>query len=204
MSGPPPKPTALRRAEGNRGKRGYNHHEPVITGGIPDCPAHLGAEAQVEWHRLAEALHEAGVLTFADRAALAAYCQCYGRWVEAEERLAATPTMLKTPSGYVQQSPWLAVANKQLELMGRYMAELGLTPAARSRIVALRDVAPEPDKVNKVEFVVIYEDAQGRHREQPLACSAAKGADAAPCGQESLPRWTEDGRMVISGDDAKL
>ena len=35
-----------------------------------------------------------------------------------------TPVMLKTPSGYVQQSPWLSVANKQLELMGRYTTEL--------------------------------------------------------------------------------
>ena len=41
---------------------------------------------------------------------------------------------MKTPSGYIQQSPWLLIANKQLEIMGRYMVELGLTPAARSRI----------------------------------------------------------------------
>jgi P27 family predicted phage terminase small subunit len=75
-----------------------------------------------------------GVLTLVDRAALAAYCQAYGRWVEAEEKLKETPVLLKTPSGYVQQSPWLSVANKQLELMGRYMAELGMTPASRSRV----------------------------------------------------------------------
>ncbi len=54
-----------------------------------------------------------GVLTTVDRAALAAYCQAYGRWVEAEEKLKETPTMFRTPGGYVQQSPWLAVANKQ-------------------------------------------------------------------------------------------
>ena len=81
-------------------------------------------------------LYEAGLLSLADRAALAAYCQAYGRWVEAEERLKDTPTLLKTPSGYAQQSPWLTVANKQLELMGRYMSELGLTPVARTRLAA--------------------------------------------------------------------
>ena len=74
------------------------------------------------------------MLTTFDRAALAAYCQAWGRWVEAEERLRETPPLVKTPSGYVQQSPWLTIANKQLELMGRYMVELGLTPAARSRL----------------------------------------------------------------------
>ena len=76
------------------------------------------------------------MLTTFDRAALAAYCQAWGRWVEAEERLRETPPLIKTPSGYVQQSPWLPIANKQLELMGRYMVELGMTPAARSRVLA--------------------------------------------------------------------
>jgi hypothetical protein len=37
-------------------------------------------------------------------------------------------------SGYIQQSPWLGIADKQLELVDRYMVELGLTPAARSRV----------------------------------------------------------------------
>jgi P27 family predicted phage terminase small subunit len=100
---------------------------------LPRCPNHLNDVARKEWRRLATPLHDAGILTLADRAALAAYCVAYARWVEAEEKLAETPTLLKTPSGYVQQSPWLTVANKQMELMGRYMSELGLTPVARTR-----------------------------------------------------------------------
>jgi P27 family predicted phage terminase small subunit len=60
----------------------------------------------------------------------------YGRWEEAEEKLKETLPTIRTPSGYVQQSPWMPVANKQMVLMGKYMAELGLTPAARSRMVS--------------------------------------------------------------------
>lgn len=134
MRGRKPKPTALRRLEGNPGKRAWNHDEPVLPEGLPDCPDHLSEPARGEWERLAGVLHEAGLLTLADRAALAAYCQCWGRWVEAEEKLRELPAMVRAPSGYVQQNPWMSVANKQLELMGRYMAELGLTPAARSRV----------------------------------------------------------------------
>ena len=103
---------------------------------LPRCPAHLNPPAAAEWRRLAKALQRAGVLTTFDRAALAAYCQAWGRWVEAEERLRETPPLVKTPSGYVQQSPWLTIVHKQLEIMGRYMVELGLTPAARSRVMA--------------------------------------------------------------------
>jgi P27 family predicted phage terminase small subunit len=113
---------------------------------LPSCPPHLSPAAAAEWRRLAKALQRAGVLTRFDRAALAAYCQAYGRWVEAEEQLRETPTLYKTPSGHVQQSPWLSIANKQLELMGRYMTELGLTPAARSRVfsTAMRPMEEEP------------------------------------------------------------
>ena len=136
MTGRKPQPTALRRLNGNPGKRGYNPAEPVPPPGLPDCPGHLSEDARAEWHRIAGALHAMGVLTVVDRAALAAYCQAWGRWVEAEEKLKVTPPMIRTPSGHVQQSPWMSVANKQLELMGRYMAELGITPAARSRVIA--------------------------------------------------------------------
>ena len=59
----------------------------------------------------------------------------YGRWVDAEERLRENPMLFKTPSGYVKQSPWLDIINKQLELMGRYLVELGMTPASRSRVM---------------------------------------------------------------------
>ncbi len=119
------------------------------------CPSHLNPAGTAEWRRIAKALQRAGVLTGFDRAAFAAYFQAYGRWVEAEERLKETPALYKTPSGYVQQSPWLTIANKQLELMGRYMVELGLTPAARSRVMSdspIRPqyrVAPEPIRIER-------------------------------------------------------
>lgn len=154
MKGRKPKPTALKRAQGNPGKRALNHAEPQPPEGLPDCPPHLSEAAQAEWHRLAQALHDMGVLTMADRAALAAYCQAWGRWVEAEEKLQTTPAMIRTPSGYVQQSPWMSVANKQLELMGRYMAELGLTPAARSRIAVPGD-AGEPHRIGRVDRIIL-------------------------------------------------
>lgn len=52
--------------------------------------------------------------------------------------------MLKTPAGYVQISPWLTIANKERELMARYMAELGLTPSARSRLAIQIPNGPKP------------------------------------------------------------
>ena len=42
--------------------------------------------------------------------------------------------MVKSPSGYPMQSPYVAIANRQAEILMRIAAEFGFTPASRSRI----------------------------------------------------------------------
>jgi Phage terminase, small subunit len=49
---------------------------------------------------------------------------------------------VKSPTGYPMQSPYLAIANRQAELMMRIASEFGFTPASRSRISA-----PPPDQL---------------------------------------------------------
>ncbi|AZQ67636.1 phage terminase small subunit P27 family [Silicimonas algicola] len=144
MRGPKPRPAR---------PAGKDDTHAVTPDALPRCPAHLGPVARKEWRRLAAPLHKLGILTVADRAAFAAYCQAWERWVEAEEQLQKTPMLLKTPSGYVQQSPWLSIANKQMELMARYMAELGLTPSARRRVMPEGIEANEP----LIIFKTVYE-----------------------------------------------
>lgn len=146
------KPYATRKGEAT---------QPVPPDALPRCPPHLSDVARKEWRRLARPLHEMGVLSVTDRAALAAYCQAWARWVEAEQHLQKGPPLLKTPSGYVQQSPWLAIANKQLEIMGRYMAELGLTPSARARL----RVPGQPDGPESFTCRIVFEDDDGRYRD---------------------------------------
>ncbi len=144
MKGRRPKPTHLKVITGNLGKRPLNAREAKPPIALPTCPAHLCPSAKAEWKRLARQLHDIGLLNSLDRTALAAYCQAYGRWVEAERKLKETPAILKMPSGYLQQNPWLTIANKQLELMARFMVELGLTPSARCRIAVDVPGRPKP------------------------------------------------------------
>ena len=134
MRGRTPKPTAVKLLEGNRGKRPLPSGEPRPPTGAPTCPAHLNPTAKAEWRRVVHSLRELSLITTFDRAALASYCQAYGHWVEAERNLRNSPMLLRMPSGYIQQNPWLTIANKQLELMHRYITEFGFTPAARTRI----------------------------------------------------------------------
>ena len=63
----------IRELEGNPGKRPLNDREPTPPPGVPDCPEYLDDDARAEWFRTAGVLNEMGLLSRADRSALAAY-----------------------------------------------------------------------------------------------------------------------------------
>lgn len=132
--GTKPKPTALRVIEGNPGKRALPKNEPKPANVIPSCPPHLKAEAKKEWRRVTKHLKQLGIIAHIDRGALAAYCQAWARWVEAEERLAESQDIVKTKGGNVIQNPYLAVANRAQEQMVKIAAEFGMTPSSRTRV----------------------------------------------------------------------
>ena len=135
-AGRKPKPSAIKILEGNPGKRPLNQNEPKPQKKAPPCPKWLEPEAKKEWKRLARTLEAMGVLTEADMAAFAGYCQAYARWKEAEERITDRGLIIRTPSGYPQQVPYISIAQQYLKLMQQFAEQFGLTPAARSRIIA--------------------------------------------------------------------
>jgi P27 family predicted phage terminase small subunit len=143
MRGRRPKPSRIKILAGNPGKRPMNTNEPRPEPMVPDCPSELGPTARQEWERLAGELGRLRILTVLDRAALAAYCNAYGLWAEATEAIQKYGTMVKSPTGYPIQSPYVSIANRQAEIMIRIASEFGFTPASRSRITIA--VNAEPD-----------------------------------------------------------
>lgn len=129
-----PKPTHLRLIEGNPGKRPLLENEPKPRPVAPTCPAWLNTKAKKEWQRVVPELKALGLLTVVDGAALAGYCQAYARWREAEEAIEKYGMIGKTESGYVQQLPYVSIAQKSAQLMKAFATEFGLTPSSRSRI----------------------------------------------------------------------
>ena len=142
MRGRRPKPTRLKILTGNPGKHPLNQNEPRPSPEIPDCPPELGPVARREWDRLVAELEKLKLLTNLDRAALAAYCGAYALWSEATEAIQKFGTMVKSPSGYPIQSPYVSIANRQAELMMRISSEFGFTPASRSRIAVPNSAEP--------------------------------------------------------------
>ena len=145
MRGPAPKPSSIRMLEGNAAKRPMPSNEPSPLAGEPDMPLHLDREARREWKRLVPILLSMRVLTVADGVALANLCQAYSMLVRAHQAMqqaakaGGSGLLMKTPSGYVQQSPLIGIINSQVEIINRISREFGLTPASRTRVATMND-----------------------------------------------------------------
>lgn len=143
-SGRKPSPTALKLVKGNPGKRALNKKEAKLDLAEPTPPEFLNTDAKVEWGRVVGTLYRAGLMTELDRAVLAAYCQAYGRWAQAERALSRMADkdeynralMVKTHNGTAIQNPLVGTANKAKADMVRYALEFGMTPSARSKVNA--------------------------------------------------------------------
>lgn len=136
--GPAPKATITKIRNGNRGHEArlmenYNR-EPQPPPAIPPCPEFLDPVAQAEWRRIAPHLKEEQLLTHIDRATLAAYCQCWARWQQAEAVIETEGLTITGPTGWVQPAPAVGISLKMLTAMKGYAVQLGLSPSARSRI----------------------------------------------------------------------
>jgi P27 family predicted phage terminase small subunit len=134
----------LKLLRGNRGHQVLNKNEPQppIPPEPPEPPAFLSGYARDEWHRLAEGLHRLGLLTRLDVMTFSTYCTSIGRWVAAEQALAAMAERdpesgaltIRSATGCVMMNPLLRVAVASASDAVRYAAEFGLSPAARSRV----------------------------------------------------------------------
>lgn len=140
-----PKPTPLRLAlVRGRPEHKMPKREKVIDAplGAPPAPEHLSEEARIEWDRIVTVLMGLKLMSPIDRAPLAAYCEAYGRWVQAERALRKMAEkdaltrglVIKTTGGNLIQNPLVGTANKAMADMVRYAAEFGMTPSARARL----------------------------------------------------------------------
>ena len=94
----------------------------------------MDARAKREWRRIVKVLDSIGLLTQADMAALAGYCQSYSRWVAAEKVIQDKGLTIDMPSGYSQPRPEVTISQKERQAMMQFGARLGLSPSDRGRM----------------------------------------------------------------------
>jgi len=136
MAGRRPTPTQLKILNGNPGKRAIRTDEPNPAQASKVCPEFLTGDAAAEWDRVVGELVDCGILTLPDLKTLEAYCVVYGQWREIQERMKSEDWVVTTASGGEKLNPLLTYGNTCLDQMRKYLIEMGMTPAARSRVRA--------------------------------------------------------------------
>lgn len=129
-----PKPTEQKKLEGNPGKRALNDQEPQPDVAIPECPPHLEGEARKEYQRITAELVKLKILSEVDRAALVAYCQAWGDYVQATKEIKKEGEVLYSDKGNAYINPWKNIQTSAMDRMLRFSAEFGMTPSSRTRI----------------------------------------------------------------------
>lgn len=140
--GPAPKPTALKVAQGNPGRRQLNDNEPVPPPGDVAPPSWLSAVGREVWAQLAPTMIPMRVLTTADVWTFARYCEAFARYLELRQFLASkgsasTVYPVKDADGnvrYMLEIPQAAEYRQLHKMLLALEREFGLTPSARSRI----------------------------------------------------------------------
>lgn len=139
----PPKPTALRLIEGNRGKRALPKQEPdpaYLNDLTP--PAWMPADAARVWNDLAPKLRAARLLTEVDAYLLAMGCVSVAQYQNALARTGAAlvkSKMVQDDDGNPvetgeQVNPWFIAQSMSFKQIMTIFREFGLSPAARTRI----------------------------------------------------------------------
>lgn len=141
----PPKPTALKVIEGNRGKRSTGKQEPDPEY-LEDlgAPGWLNPSARAVWEEVAPHLAKAKLLTKVDVQLLAMGCVSIAQYRQAVSKCCDDLVKVKRVQDValdggasddpVNVNPWLIVQSMSFKQAMAVFREFGMSPAARTRI----------------------------------------------------------------------
>ena len=134
MRGRKPKPTWLKVIGGNPGRRPLNYDEPRPEGELSSAPEWLTDSQRAVWEK-AIADTPTGLLRRVDESVFLVWVIAKDLHQSAAEKIAQSGTIVRMPnSNMAIQSPWVAVLNKQAQIMLKASAEMGFTPSSRARV----------------------------------------------------------------------
>lgn len=143
LRGPPPKPTAIRRLEGNPSNRPLNEFEPMpqVLRKV-DPPDNLPPGGELIWNALAPELIRLGLLTEIDLHAFTRYVRFLTEYYDAEKKIDGKLVIaIRYPDSdkvkYFQQNPYISIRNNAAAQLNRLEQQFGLTPSARARMIGL-------------------------------------------------------------------
>lgn len=159
-SGRKHKPTEAHRLEGTLrpDRHGSRSEEPKAEGSLGEPPVWLTEGQKVGW-RYALEHAPTGVLGLIDRTMLAVWVVAEDLHRQACEKVAGVGAGLiirSTSKGEPIQNPYLAILNKQAQILIKAASELGFSPAGRPRLAKAQPGATD-------EFGALGNPDEGDH-----------------------------------------
>lgn len=133
MTGPPPKPTVVKEAAGNPGKRPLNQQEPQFNIAVAPAPDWLDEIARECWAYLAPRFARARTLSEVDLDLLAAACERWSTYRQIRKAVGTSWTVDTRANGETA-NPLLGQAQAALKDYRAIMAEFGVGAGSRSRV----------------------------------------------------------------------
>jgi len=147
-AGRPPKPTSLRKLQGNPGKRAFNEREPTPPIGMPKPPRWLNAKGRRFWREIAPVLEGMRVITVADREALALLCDALAEYEAMRkvigEQGATYEAVAQSGDLMVRMRPEVRIAADAWRRASTMLQQFGLTPSARAKVQSAPPEAKDP------------------------------------------------------------
>lgn len=142
-TGRKPKPAALKRLEGNPGKRRIPEEPAPVRGlEVGDAPEWLPVAAREIWSRELGRV-PAGVLGLHHAEMYGQYCMVLAEAIRCAEMAAKGPPVVKLRNGPWTQNPFAATFLKLVETARKLASEMGLTPTSAPRAVIERNAKVE-------------------------------------------------------------
>jgi len=123
----------LKIVEGNPGHRPIDtSQEPEPDGDLVDCPAYLSDREKEIWQFCIEN-SPPGLMKRLDTSTLERYVVAKALFEEAHSKIREKGLLIKQGKTWAY-NPYLAMLNKQSEILRKASDELGYSPAARTRV----------------------------------------------------------------------
>ena len=129
-----PKPTEVKKRNGNPGRRALNAAEPSAGSSVKK-PSRLQGAGSDLWDELIPLLSKMKLLDRADSLTLEMLCDAWSNYVEADDFIRAKGSVYKAPTGkdgfIVRQFPQVAQRSDAWKRLRSLISEFGFTPSAR-------------------------------------------------------------------------
>lgn len=148
------KPTEIKRADGNPGKRPLNKNAPDFTEVVDIAPPLYfeGLEyAPMIWQSIVPELLENKVLRITDMHNVEAFCIAYDNYRRAQQQVNEEGVTVQGAMGGPIKNPALTALNEAVRQMVTLGSVLGLDPSSRQRLTG------NPDKKKTNSFASVLD-----------------------------------------------